>query len=465
METSLNTEGYWAMEEFGHAELGNLARTRRLVAVAENAASHPAGCVTEVFDKSSEREGAYRMLENSKVKSNNILESTAQATARRCCREDFVFVPVDGTSLNLPDPSNVRGMGTVGPYAKGAEGLAVMNAIAVAPDGTPLGILDQEYWVREKDKARKKQRKQRPLEDKETRYWLNISDKICELLKEHGDNVTPWFQFDRGGDFREALDWASQTDAKVTVRAAQNRRVADEESRLLWEQVERQEIAGIYELDVMAGPRRKARLARMELRFCTTTLILSDPSRKEKPKEINLTAVYARENGTTPEGEKPISWLLLSNQQSSCFDEAKVILDGYSQRWKIEEFHKSWKTTCKVEDTQLRSVESVKKWAIILAAVAVRVERLKYLARHSPDEKATVEFSALEVEAIIVLKKPNGFSRTDVPSLGQAVSWVADIGGYTGKSSGGPPGAVVIGRGLKRIEPVVTALANIAGFQ
>jgi hypothetical protein len=35
---------------------------------------------------------------------------------------------------------------------------------------------------------------------------------------------------------------------------------------------------------------------------------------------------------------------------------------------------------------------------------------------------------------------------------------VADLGGYTGKSSGGPPGAIVIGRGLHRIEAVATAL-------
>ncbi len=38
-----------------------------------------------------------------------------------------------------------------------------------------------------------------------------------------------------------------------------------------------------------------------------------------------------------------------------------------------------------------------------------------------------------------------------VPSIAQAVRWIADLGGYTGKSSGGPPGSTTIGRGLERL--------------
>ena len=38
-----------------------------------------------------------------------------------------------------------------------------------------------------------------------------------------------------------------------------------------------------------------------------------------------------------------------------------------------------------------------------------------------------------------------------VPTIAQAVRWIADLGGYTGKSSGGPPGSTTIGRGLERL--------------
>ena len=44
-----------------------------------------------------------------------------------------------------------------------------------------------------------------------------------------------------------------------------------------------------------------------------------------------------------------------------------------------------------------------------------------------------------------------------IPSIELAVRWIADLGGYTGKSSGGPPGATTIGRGLDDLA-IATAL-------
>jgi Transposase Tn5 dimerisation domain len=124
--------------------------------------------------------------------------------------------------------------------------------------------------------------------------------------------------------------------------------------------------------------------------------------------------------------------------------------------WWIEDFHRTWKRGhCNVEDTQLRTTERVIRWATMLATVATRVERLKHLARTQPDAPATIELSALELEALRAAKHkiksrvetiPDG-----VPSIAQAVRWIADLGGYTGKSSGGPPGSTTIGRGLERL--------------
>ena len=45
-----------------------------------------------------------------------------------------------------------------------------------------------------------------------------------------------------------------------------------------------------------------------------------------------------------------------------------------------------------------------------------------------------------------------------IPTIAQAVRWIADLGGYTGKSSGGPPGSITIGRGLERLRYGVKAV-------
>jgi hypothetical protein len=42
-----------------------------------------------------------------------------------------------------------------------------------------------------------------------------------------------------------------------------------------------------------------------------------------------------------------------------------------------------------------------------------------------------------------------------VPTIGLAARWIADLGGYTGRSSGDPPGSIVIRRGLFWIAPAV----------
>jgi hypothetical protein len=89
---------------------------------------------------------------------------------------------------------------------------------------------------------------------------------------------------------------------------------------------------------------------------------------------------------------------------------------------------------------------------------------LKQLARDSPDLAATTEFQPLELRALILLKrrqKKRTETISDTPTLGEAVRWIADLGGYTGKSSGGPPGATTLSRGL---HDVMVAAATLAAL-
>lgn len=123
--------------------------------------------------------------------------------------------------------------------------------------------------------------------------------------------------------------------------------------------------------------------------------------------------------------------------------------------------HKTWKSgACNVEDSQLCDRDNIIRWATILATVAMRILRLTYLGRNQPHLRADVEFESVEIDATILLKKTTGRHLGDMPNIGEMVTWVAELGGYTGKSSGGPPGAIVIARGLERIQPVVEILRD-----
>ena len=202
----------------------------------------------------------------------------------------------------------------------------------------------------------------------------------------------------------------------------------------------------------------------MVVRVGRVALRLRD-RRTRRITPLEVTAVWTRENGTTPADEEPIDWLLLTNYPVTTLEQAHEVIAGYATRWRVEECHKTWKSDgCNVEDTQLHSANAVMKWATILAAVAARIERLKRLARKHPDLPATVELAPIEVRALVLLKrryKNAKESIRDDPTIKDAVLWIAQLGGYTGKSSGGPPGALTIRRGLERLNAAVEMLVAL----
>lgn len=424
--------------------------------MASRAAETPGGRVTEVFSVPAEREGAYRLVENVNVDDKAVARAAHEACARRCESEGFVFVAVDGCTLSVTDVTGDKGFGKVGTKDTRGRGIEAMNAIAVNADGTSLGLCGQVWWTR-RDQPVAKPSHERKLHEKETRYWLHCINGVNAAFESAEVETPRWFQLDAGADFRELLAWAVETEHLVTVRAAQDRCVAEEDG-YLWASVGATPVLGRIEVKVPRGRKRKARTAVLELHGCPVTLLL--PGGLE-PAELH--AVLAQEVGTAPRGETPISWLLLTNMEVKSFEDARLVVYGYTLRWRVEEFHKSWKSVCKVEESQLE-VLGFKIWATILASVAMRIERLKYLARHTPEEPATVELTEVEVKAIVALKrkKPKDYSPDRMPTIAQAVRWIAELGGYTGKQSGGPPGTIVIGRGLRDVEIAVRVLVNIS---
>jgi hypothetical protein len=211
-----------------------------------------------------------------------------------------------------------------------------------------------------------------------------------------------------------------------------------------------------------ARANRQAREVELELRAARVPLVLRDHHVRER-KTHQLTIVWVREVGRRPRGEPPVEWLLYTTRVGTSAQDAYAAVQRYTFRWRIEEMHRTWKSgACRVEDMQLRSRDAAIKWAVMLAAVAARIEKLKHLARTTPDEPASVALSESEIQALIVLKrdlkKRTEIVSDDTPSIAQAVRWIADIGGFTGSKSSGPPGSVVIARGLERLSWAAKAL-------
>lgn len=404
------------------------------------------------------------MLERAEIDAGEIAAAMVAAAGRRCASLPFVYVPVDGSSVTITDKARTKGFGNVGDHVHGARGLKVISALLVSPLGVPLGLGSQVWWARAHEAA-KKNRDQRRTEEKETQHWLEAMRQTREVMSAEAPRTRLWFQLDREGDAWPIITEGGAEEHWFTIRGNHNRRVTlpDGSKTYLRPLLGLQPVVCTYHLSVSAGPSRGARLARMVVRACQVTLDFRDKRTKKRfPKTVNV--VLAREDGTTPVGEKPIEWLLLTNRPITTGDELTQVVLGYAQRWRIEEFHRTWKSgACDVEDMQLRSMAAAQKWATILAAVAVRIERLKLLARKEPERAASDEFTPRELKAIAALRFGEQ-ARAKLPevkasTIREAVHWVAEIGGYTGKSSGGPPGSITITRGLHEVLTVARALA------
>lgn len=457
----------WALEEFGHAELGDSRRTARLVAMAAEAATRPAGKVSEVFASAAARQGAYDFLESRVSHAPGLLRAMQRACSRRANAYRHVLIPIDGSSLSLVDRQQSKDFGSIGARAEGGRGLKVINALAVSPDGTPLGIAAMRWWARSTEAL--KPSHSRSPKNRESHLWLEVIDDALAALKRDAPDTVAWFQIDREGDAQFTLKKLANSGHLFTIRSNGTRRLLqdlrDGRRDYLRPRIQRLRRRGYFQVDVSARPHRRARRACLAVRFGEMTLKLRNVwSKTSQPLTVNV--VHVREVRTNPRGEAPLDWMLLTNHPVNTLKQAKEVVRAYTCRWRIEDFHRAWKRgSCNVEQTQLRKSEHVITWATLLAAVAARVERLKHLSRTQPDQPASVELTEPEIRALILLKRKYK-RRTEVipdeiPSIAKATLWIAELGGFTGKSSGGPPGATTLSRGLERLRFAADAIQEL----
>jgi hypothetical protein len=450
----------WALSEFGGTILGDRRRTRRLVAMASQVAQTPGAHLTRVFRTGSDRQAAYKLLEHGHLSPEALLDSSSRAAFAKASGP-FVVASLDLCTLSLPAASRASGFGRIGrrPSSCGAESL---HAVLLDAAGTPLGLAAQHLWVRtQPPRPPGTVTRGLPLEQKETRFWLEVGERLLQAAETAGYSGTVWAQCDAGAEAREVLEWAAwQPKLEITVRCRRPHHALWPHDRDLWDLMRTQPVLGRYDLEVRKGPQRQRRRALLEVRARPVVLQLRNPQTSEKTA-VGLYAVYVRERGTCPGGEEPIEWLLVTTHPVESLQSAREVVRLYALRWRVEEVHRSWKEgACEVERSGL-SWEAFRSWAVVLLCVAVRIERLKRLSREQPEASARSEFSETELRALVLLRHERKATDEELAqlNLGQAVLWLAQLGGYTGPSpSRGPPGSATLSRGLESLLQAVHVL-------
>jgi hypothetical protein len=455
---------FWARETFGGADLGDVRRTSRLVQMAAQAGRRPSGKISSVFQTDAERQGAYDFVESEHVHSDQIRRAVTADTAARCSSEEWVYIPLDGTSLKFWDGTGRKDFGSIGTYSNGATGLKLYNALAVSPAGVPIGVAAQVWWRRPRERVHQKPPNDRRLGEKETRFFIEAIDQVTSDFSTHAPETRCWFQIDRGGDAQAVLRHLDRSGHWFTVRAHVDRPVFTESGRhcYLWAALRQSRVMARFSLELPCTEQHPARLAHLVVRAARVLMRLRD-KRNGQIWQLPISAVYVAEAGAHRTGQ--VEWMLMTNREVRSGAQARRIVAGYTLRWRIEDFHKTWKSgACDVEGAQLHASERVIRWATLLSAVAARIERLKHLSRTQPDEPASIEFEPHEIRALLLLRQKRKKKNEVVPkkpTIAQATLWIAEMGGYTGKSSGGPPGSITIARGLDQLHPAAELLAAL----
>jgi hypothetical protein len=327
--------------------------------------------------------------------------------------------------------------------------------MALVPDGLPLGILNQQIWAREATKLSESEKKARPIEEKESFKWI---EGIREAVANTPDGVKLVNIGDREADVYELFVEAEELNTGLLIRATQNRCLMSPEEGKIWDNVVVTPIMGEYKVEVSAKEGQPARTATVSIQFAPVTL--KPPQRPKDDKAplppIQLQAIFVKEINPPPNVE-PLKWKLLTNQPVDTFEMALERVEWYCLRWSIELFHKILKSGCKVEDCRLSSADRLKPYLALNSIVAWRVLWITHLNRTQPDAPATLILDQHELVALYAFVNNTTFLPQNIPTVRQAVLWIAQLGGFLARKSDGQPGIIVIWRGLKR-------LADIAHF-
>lgn len=433
----------WALDQFKFCNLGDKRRTTRLIELAKSLCNHLGKSISASCEgDSAVLEGGYRLIRNNQVKASSISEGTFKSTKLKSKNRSTLLAIEDSTSLSykhsVRDELGYTGGGSSkGAYARGLYAHSVL--LVDAEKDETLGLIGQLRWIRDKaEYGKHRARKQRAYDDKESHKWeessLLVQRRMGSLMRKVISVC------DRESDIYDYINFKVTSGQRFVIRAAQNRRLASGGFKHLHEAINHAQKLGEYQVTIAQKKGRKARVSQIELYSCKVRL--NPPAHHPNPllEPIDIHVVVAKEKEGTGSDEGTLSWTLFTTEPVACFNDAIKVINYYKMRWKIEEFHKAWKTGAGVERQRMQSAENIERMAVILAPIAVRLLQLKEHVEKNKKENTYVakQHSILSQEEMTVLwlsMQPKKEATKPLPAILPDAEWVyksiAKLGGWT----------------------------------
>jgi hypothetical protein len=412
-----------------------------------------------------------RFLQNKRVTVDKLEEGVCRGLGPRCAGQHVLLIQ-DTSELNYQaHAGRVKGLGTVG---NGSDaGLFVHPVLAVqADEGACLGLAHLHLWQRTRAKTPGYRDRGLPIEEKESRRWVDAARRAGERTAEAA-MVT--VVADRESDIYEMWDRLPDERTHLLIRACRDRALPGQQERLFaW--LSGLPEQGRYQIEVTAQthPPRSARQADVRVRFGQTHIMRPrDCTDKEAAPQLSLWAIEVQEEaGSAPTPDEAIHWRLLTTHAVRSLADARRCIEWYRQRWHIEQVFRTLKRQgLNVESSLLEEAPRLEKLAVMATSVAVQTMQLT-LARDGAGQRPASDcFDAQDqplleqVNATLQGKTIKQQNPHPQHSLAWAAWIVARLGGWKGYASERKPGPITMLRGLQDLDNIRRgwAIARLPG--
>lgn len=299
----------WIEKETHGVNFGDERLDARYQILLDELSEKPSLSIPAACGGQAETTAAYRFFDNAKTDPGKVLAPHRQATLERIRNEPVVIAAQDTTEVDLTRKQEKVG----GPLSDDKHwGIHVHPLLVMTPERVPLGVVEAIMWSRDPkelektSEERRRERRQKPFEEKESHRWLQGYEAACQIALEV-PNTQVICVSDSEGDIYECFAAGAREGqrAEWIVRGCQDRALLEEEKNLLQLLACRAPLGKmkivVSKREASTGDDRKRRQAR-DGRTAVVTVrsvrtLLNPPGRKgQKLPPVYVNAVLLRED-------------------------------------------------------------------------------------------------------------------------------------------------------------------------
>jgi Transposase DNA-binding/Transposase Tn5 dimerisation domain len=451
--------GAWVDRELANSKFKDARLGKRFRSLIEQLSSSPGGPIPLACQDWTNTKAAYRFLDNDRVSDAEILAGHFDATRDRVsATTGSILVLHDTTELTYhrEDGRQIGHLGTsqVGsttrPLYHKVCGILMHSSLAVTSDGLPLGLSAIKFWTREKFKGSTALKRhinptRVPIEYKESMCWMDNLRESTALL---GDPARCVHIGDRGSDIYELFCEARDAGTHFVFRTCVDRCAGDGEHTVADEMAE-EHCKGLHTVEVQDRYGNISK-AVVELRY-RRVLVRPPRAKQSRYDPIKVTILHATERGK-PKGRDPIDWKLITDLPVTSRASAIEKLRWYALRWRIETFHKILKSGCRAEQSKLRTAERLVNLLAMFCILSWRIFWLTMINRVAENIEPEIAFTPLEID--LLRRLTNRRPTIRAATLQVCLTQLAKLGGYLARAGDGPPGNMVMWRGMTRLTDI-----------